>query len=145
MFDLDAIDTKSRSEAGVAMTVKKLDGSPLLNSRGGFVQIVLRGPDSLVYSQLVRAQVKKRMARSGIPTEEQSQEDEADLVELLVSCTMGWSGILKKAGENETEGGSITFSADACRDLYRAFPVIRDQVDAFIANRVNFTLASSKK
>jgi hypothetical protein len=145
MFDLDAIDTKSRSEAGVAMTVKKLDGSPLLNSRGGFVQIMLRGPDSTIYSQLVRAQVKKRMARSGIPTEEQSLEDEADLIDLLASCTVGWSGVLKKPSDDEAEAGAVTFSADACRDLYRAFPVIRDQVDAFIANRANFTLASSKK
>ena len=107
MFDLDAIDTKSRSEGGASMTVKTLDGKPLLNSAGEAVTIKVRGPDSTIYSQLVRAQVKKRMARSGMPTEEQSLEDEADLIELLVNCTIGWSGILKKPEKDEAEASSV--------------------------------------
>lgn len=145
MFDLDAVDTKSRSEAGVAMTVKTLTGTPLLNSEGKEVSIVVKGPDSAEYARLIRAQVKKRMARSGAPTDEQFTEDEGDLIELLVACTVGWSGILKKPGGDEAGASSVKFTPDACRDLYRSFPVIRDQVDAFIANRANFTLASSKK
>lgn len=140
MFDLDMIDTKTRSEAGAAMPVRGLDGSPLMNSQGKPVEIVVKGPDSADYMRLVRAQIKKRMARSGVPTDEQTAEDEADLIELLVTCTLGWGGVLQKGS-----GDALPFSADACRKLYRDFPVIRDQVDAFIANRANFTLASSKK
>lgn len=140
MFDLDVIDTKTRSETGAAMPVKTLDGSPLLNSKGEAVEIVVKGPDSSDYMRLVRAQIKKRMARSGIPTEEQTAEDEADLIELLVTCTLGWNGVLEK-GKKE----AVAFSPEACRKLYQSFPVIRDQVDAFISSRSNFTLASSKK
>lgn len=139
MFDLDVIDTKTISEAGAKLAVKKLDGSPLLNSQGAPVEIIVKGPDSADYTRLLRTQIKKRMARSGIPTEEQSVEDEIDLVELLVSCTLTWNGILDK----ETKL-PVAFSPDACRRLYRDFPVIRDQVDSFIANRANFTPASSK-
>jgi hypothetical protein len=140
MFDLDMIDTKTRSEAGAPMPVKALDGSPLINSKGEPVEIITKGPDSADYARLVRAQIKKRMARSGLPTEEQSQEDEADLIELLVTCTLGWRGVLEK-GKKEP----MLFTPDACRQLYQSFPVIRDQVDAFISSRANFTLASSKK
>lgn len=140
MFDLDVIDTKTRSEAGVYMAVKALDGTPLLNSSGTPVEIMVKGPDSADYTRLLRTQIKKRMARSGIPTEDQSVEDEADLVELLVACTMGWKGVLEK-GKKEP----VPFTADACRQLYQSFPVIRDQVDSFIASRANFTPASSKK
>jgi hypothetical protein len=140
MFDLDMIDTKTRSETGTSMPVKYLDGTPLVNSRGKPVLITVKGPDSADYVRLVRAQIKKRMARSGAPTDEQMTEDEADLIELLVSCTLGWDGLLDK-GKQEP----VPFTADACRKLYRDFPVIRDQVDSFIANRANFTLASSKK
>lgn len=140
MFDLDVIDTKTRSEAGTTMAVKTLDGSPLLNSKGKPVEITVKGPDSSDYMRLVRVQIKKRMARSGAPTEEQSAEDEADLINLLAACTLGWSGILDKETKEP-----VTFTADGCRQLYQNFPVIRDQVDSFIANRANFTLASSKK
>jgi hypothetical protein len=140
MFDLDMIDTKTRSEAGTSMPVKSLDGTPLLNSRGKPVSITVKGPDSADYVRLVRAQIKKRMARSGAPTDEQMAEDEADLIELLVTCTLGWDGML-----NRDKQEPVQFTADACRKLYRDFPVIRDQVDSFIANRANFTLASSKK
>lgn len=139
MFDLDVIDTKTRSEAGAIMPVKALDGAPLLNSEGKPVEIIVKGPDSADYTRLLRTQIKKRMARSGVPTEEQSTEDEADLIELLVACTLGWNNLLDKAKQ------PVTYSAEACRQLYRGFPVIRDQVDSFIANRANFTLASSKK
>lgn len=140
MFDLDVIDTKTLSETGAAMPVKGLDGSALFNSAGKPVEIVVKGPDSADYMRLVRAQIKKRMARAGAPTEEQSLEDESDLIDLLVACTKGWNGMLAK-GTAEP----VLFTADACRQLYRDFPVIRDQVDSFIANRANFTLASSKK
>lgn len=139
MFDLDVIDTKTISEAGAKLAVKKLDGSPLLNSMGAPVEITVKGPDSADYTRLLRTQIKKRMARSGIPTEEQSAEDETDLVELLVSCTLSWNGILDKDTKQP-----VAFSPNACRQLYQNFPVIRDQVDSFIANRANFTPASSK-
>ena len=140
MFDLDQIDTKTRSESGVTMNVKTLDGQPLKNRDGGQVALILKGPDSTEYARLLRSQIKKRMARSGVPTEEQIAEDERDLIELMVACTIGWKGVL-----NRGSGDEIEFTTEACRQLYRDFPVIRDQVDTFIANRANFTLASSKE
>lgn len=140
MFDLVAIDTKTLSEAGVPMTVRGLDGAPLVNSAGGQVQITVKGPDSADYMRLLRAQIRKRVARSGTPTEEQAAEDDNDLIELLTACTTGWSGVLSKE-----DGNPVAFSADACRQLYNAFPVLRDQVDRFIGERANFIPASSRK
>lgn len=140
MFDLDLVDTKTNSESGITMKVKMLDGAPLTNSKGDPVEIIVKGPDSSDYTRLVRAQIKKRMGRAGLPTEEQSLEDEADLIDLLTHCTIGWRGVLEKGKKDE-----VPFTPEACRQLYQSFPVIRDQVDTFIANRANFIRASSKK
>ena len=138
MFDLAAIDTKPLSEAGALLKIRALDGKFLLNSKGGAVSLIVKGPDSAEYTRLLRSQVKKRMARSGLPTDDESTQDDSEMIDLLVACTISWGGILSKEQE------PIPFTPEVCRQLYEAFPVIRDQVDAFIANRVNFIPASSK-
>lgn len=149
LFDLDKIDTKTLSERGATMTVKSLDGRPLLNSKGKTLEIIVKGADSEEYIRLSRAHVRKRMARVGQEvTDAQNTEDQNDLIDLLVECTIGWNNFERKpeATKDGHEEGSIvvTFSKKACKQLYEQFPAIRDQVDVFIANRANFILASSK-
>jgi hypothetical protein len=38
----------------------------------------------------------------------------------------------------------IAFTEDNVRKLYGAYPVVREQVEAFISNRANFIPASSR-
>lgn len=139
-FALAEIDTKTKAESGVDMQVRKVDGSPLLNPEGKPVMIRLRGMDSDAYRDAQASayeQIKQRAEnKDDASTIAKSGEESA--IELLVSCTIGWSGVLNKDGE------PVMFTADAARALYRQYPVIRDQVDRFIGTRANFLLGSSK-
>lgn len=132
-FDLPAIDTKARSEKGVAMQVKTLSGAPLLNSKRDGVFLTLLGPDSDTYRALYRSQVRKSVELRAAGKEPDAAEEEKGLIDFLVALTTGWEGMLDKAGE------PIPFSAEAARELYTRFPVIRDQADTFSASRANFT------
>jgi hypothetical protein len=141
-FALDELDTVARSEEGVACPIRRLDnGQPLLDRNGHAVSIRVLGPDSKRYRKLVRESVRKRVADAatktpGVPAitdEEASEHADAEGLEILVACTVGWSGIYHR------DGNPVVFSADAVRELYRGFPAIRDQVDAFMGSRANFT------
>jgi hypothetical protein len=138
-FDLDAVDTKTLSEAGVDLRLKMVDGvSPLLSRTGLPVTLRLLGPDSKQFRIMTRSQVRKRLERKG----EQAPDDvmdeaEADAMDVLCACTVGWSNLL------DTDGVDVPFTAENVRAVYMGYPVIRDQVDYFVAQRVNFLPASS--
>lgn len=141
-FDLAAVDTKTLSEQGVPLTIRRLDGSPLLDREGQEVQITLYGPDSAKYRALTRENVRKRLERraQGLAvTEDAIDEVEADSIEILAVCTASWRGV------NTPQGEAIECTVENARKLYQNYPVIRDQVDAFIGSRANFIQASSKR
>jgi hypothetical protein len=140
-FDLAQIDTKTLAESGAPMPVKSLDGKPLIARNGDPVVIRVLGADSTKYRSLTRAQMRKRMeAAANNKQDAVADVDETDreVIEILVACTVGWSGVLN------TEGTPIPFTEENVRKLYAAYPVIRDQVDVFISNRANFIQASSQ-
>lgn len=134
-FDLPGMDTRTLSEKGVNMPVKQMDGSPLLDKDGKQVFISVLGPDSTKYRAMTRDQVRKRIqaASTGAPIPE--DEDDATLA-ILVACTTGWTGI------NTPKGEPIPATPENFAALYTRYPVIRDQVDLFMAQRQNFILAS---
>ena len=137
-FALDTIDTKARSIRGAEMTVLGLNGLPLLNSKKEEHAIMLQGPDSPTYRRLLHANTQKRILAAAEAAERGEKivpdplEAEADAIEVMAQCTLGWRGFLSPDGE------PIEFSTDAARELYSRFPVIREQVDAFMTRRVNF-------
>lgn len=136
-FNLPGMDTRTLSEAGIDMQVKSLQGDILKDKDGKPVTLKLLGPDSDKYRSMTRAQVRKRFSRmSSADAKDTFAEDEADALEILVACTVGWSGILT------TKGEAIPCSPDTVRALYQTFPAIRDQADVFMASRANFTKAS---
>lgn len=141
-FDLAAIDTKSLSDSGVDMTVKKLNSDePLLAKNGKPVAITVLGPDSEVYRSYTRKQVQKRLARSNDVKKLATldlEEADAEALELMVSCTVGWKNVF------DTDGKEIAFTKDAARALYEAYPIVREQVDLFIVDRTHFIKASSE-
>lgn len=142
-FDLDSIDTLSASEKGVEMPVKDLAGTQMTDKGGKPVSITLKGPDSETYRKLTRAQVRKRIDRAakGDKTEDDAlaAEAEADAIDIMAACTVGWAGINDKAGK------PIPCTAENARQLYQRYPIIREQVDLFVSNRLNFLPVSSKR
>lgn len=138
-FALPGLDTRTLSETGVDMPVKSLQGDAMKDKDGNPVTLKLLGPDSDRYRSMTRAQVRKRIQRAsaGVAAPADSYaEDEADALDILVACTVGWSGV------NTTKGEPIPCTPETVRALYQGFPVIRDQADVFMASRVNFTKAS---
>lgn len=135
-FDLDAIDTKTLSDEGVEMVVKAFQtNEPLIARNGKPVTIILHGPDSDKYREFTRSQLKKRINNLGDSkriTDYNVEEAEADSLELLSRVTSGWLNVF------DTEGNEIPYSSDVAKTLYTNYPLVREQVDAFVANRANF-------
>ena len=55
----------------------------------------------------------------------------------LANITHGWRGFVDK-------GKKVTFSTKKVSELYRCAPYIREQVDNFFSDRVNFTKGKAK-
>jgi hypothetical protein len=137
--DLEVVDTVTASESGASLVLKKLDGSPLRNSKGEEMTLTLLGPDSRKYRELQRAQVKKRLNRSKAKRQDieaDMEEAEADAIDLMVGCTVAWGGFC------DDEGNIVAHTPQNIRSIYASYPIIRDQVDAFITERANFLQAS---
>jgi hypothetical protein len=144
-FDFSDVDTKAMAQAGVWMPIRKLDGGVLTAKNGGEVRIKLLGVDSSSYRAATRETVRKRLAKRAATGAQQTaltgddlDEVERDTMDLLVACTVGWEHVLTPQGE------AIPCGPETVRALLESYPVIREQVEAFIGNRTNFTRASSK-
>lgn len=140
-FDFAQIDTRKHSEQGMPLTIRKPDGTVLHDKDGKPVSIMLLGPDSSKYRQVTRDSVRKRLAQRASGNAAQVsdadiEEAERDAIELLVACTVSWLGVYTPQGE------AIPCTPDNARALFVAYPVVREQAEAFIANRVHFTPAS---
>ncbi|WP_288199040.1 hypothetical protein [uncultured Pleomorphomonas sp.] len=138
-FDLDVVDTTTRANAGVDMTITTPAGIPVKNQDGRPVSLKLVGTDSEIYRSTVRARMIQNVAEanaSGL-SEETIVKTEEKQLDTLVACTIGWSGV------QDRDGKDVPFSAAAVRELYIQYPTIRDQADRFIGNRQNFLLKSA--
>lgn len=101
------------------------DGSPMT--------ITVHGPYSSTYKAINHAQQNKRLAkaqRMGGKMNLTAEELEANSMDLLVKCTVGWNITLDKKKEK--------FSQDAARKVYTELPWIREQVDAAFGDTRSF-------
>jgi hypothetical protein len=140
-FALDAIDTITRATQGERMPLKRVDGEPLLNAKKEETGLVLLGTDSDDYRRANQRVTRERIKRGRDKrmTEEKALDAaRLDDIELLADMTTDWFGILN------TKGEPIPFSRDGAIALYKSYPVARDQADRFMADRTNFTKASSE-
>lgn len=140
-FGLTQIDTTTLANSGVEMTVQQPGSNlPVRNINGDPVKLRLLGTDSEHYQQMEReatlARVQAAASNPGL-SEDALRRQENRAIEVLVMCTVGWSGVV------DMEGQEIAFSASGAEALYRRYPAIRDQVDRFIATRANFLLGSA--
>ena len=123
-MDLAKLDIVSPANEGVWMELEHpVTGEPL------GVKIKLAGTDSDYYKKELRRQQNKRL-KKGIRNIN-AEELEAEAVELLVACTLDWEGV-------ELEGQALECNPENVRKIYKKFPWIKEQVDAFINNRANF-------
>lgn len=133
-MDLQQFDTKTRSNEGVAMELRDIDGEICRTEAGDPVTITLLGVDSDKYqraeAKVADARLKDSMrsgGRSGLKTSDLNESR----IHLLALCTLAWHGI--------TEGGEpLPCSEQNVKRVYEDFPLIRNQVNAFINDRSNY-------
>ncbi len=133
-FDLSTL-TPNADQGAVMTVLNPITMQPLRDDAGDDVTITLAGEDSEVYRSAQRAATNKRLAMRG-KGKITAEELEAEALELLARCTLQWSGIV-------WEGKALECNAKHARMLYQALPWLREQVDAFIADRSHFLTSSS--
>jgi hypothetical protein len=139
---LPAVDTRTLAEQGVKVPVLDLTGNPLLNAKGEPVSLFLLGSDSKQYRSASRALARNRLKRAqtnkskGAVSDDQLDAADADEVELIVQCTVGWEGII------DSKAKPVDYTPEGARWLYTTYPVIREQADKAIVDRARFTTPS---
>lgn len=129
-YDLGKVDVN----APAVLELKTRDGMPWLKPDGTPVTITLYASDSEVYRKTQHALLNRRITQNKgrRDTSRSSEEVEAENVELFARVTVGWDGITR-------DGVLLEFSRDNAKALYQEWLFIREQAEAFTAERSNFT------
>ena len=121
-FDFGRFDLAAQSEAGKDFAVIGPRGKPL-TYKGAPVTIKLAGKDSPRFKnrqrELAREKIEEGIERADIE------------MEMLIVCTLGWSGI-------RWNGKLLEFSAENARMLYGKDELLRENAAQFILERANF-------
>lgn len=139
-FDLSSVDTLAAATVGVEMPLKDLRGRPMKNSAGSEIKLILMGIDSPEYQAVQIANIRRSSERAV----NKAGDDEIiagridDNLRATASCVRGWSGMLDSCGSE------IPYSPDAALELVKRYPAVRDQIENFVADRVNFLRVSLK-
>lgn len=129
-MDLSKLDVKGAADRGADMPLRHpATGEELFNDAGEAMVIRLLGADSEEYRRTVRVNANRnlKLGRQA-PTVERFEQGGIDL---LVAVTVGWKGL-------QFDDSALEYSPDAARKLYTEHLWIREQVDAFVAERANF-------
>jgi hypothetical protein len=138
-FDLAALDTRTKSEAGMPMTlISPKTLSPILNDAGEPVTITLRGRNSAAYKAVFRTiqQRSRERANRGItPTDDEQRTDEAEFVS---ACTVAWTF-------TDLDGAPFPCTPENIHKLWNdpRFTWILEQATRFAANDGNFILSAT--
>lgn len=117
-MDLNSIDI-SLCETGADMIVQDIDGNDT------DATITLLGSESKVGRKLMLDLM--RMIKEG-------KSEEGDSDKILSELTVGWKNI-------KINGKEIKFSKEKAYELYKAYPILKKQVDIFVSSNKNFLLS----
>lgn len=133
MLSLKELETVSSANEGVWIRIFH----PVTLAETG-IEIKVLGMDSSAYRQIIQKHQRKRakaFERSGRLMSLSPEEMEDEQRELLVACTVDWKGVSEDGAE------PLPFTPENARSVYESTPVIREQVNAAIADRALFIKA----
>lgn len=131
MIDLSSFDTVSAANAGATMELlHPATKTPLRQENGEPITITVAGMDSDVFRKAQRGATNRRLAQRG-KVKLNAEELEAESIETLAACTLGWSGIV-------VAGQPLPFDRANAVKLYTTLPWVREQLDEFVADRANY-------
>lgn len=151
-MDFRALDYKMNAERGASVPLTH-DGEAVMDPAGKPMLITVQGRDSAAFR---RASLERMRDRKGDDiTAERLDEIEADAAAILAACTTGWSWMFDPASFDaatrddgtldESKVKALPFSRDNAEMIYARFPAFREQVDAFLVDRGNFTPAAGTR
>lgn len=127
MFDLNRLKLRDTAE----YKLRDEKGRIALDGNGQPAVFYLVGTDSPQFHEQQRANRRKERERREEKREATQAELDAEFVDLLVACTTGWDNV--GIGDEPME-----FTPENARRLYAGWPIVRDQIDAFVVRRGNF-------
>lgn len=132
-MDLSTLDTTSAAETGATLIVRHpVTGEDLKGEDGNPMTLTLLGADSGAFKRAVSDSMKSNKGRKDLSI----ADAERSTVDMLARVTTGMS-------DNWTwDKEPFPFSKENIKRLYTERPWMREQVDAFIADRSNFLDAS---
>lgn len=136
-MDLANLTSEYAPDAGHVLELRGPDDAQLFNDDGTPMTLTLLGADSDVAVKARNANQNRRL-QQGTRMKLTAEGLEADGASYLAKLTTGW---------NITLGGAKPdFSYEAAVKLYAnpKLAFVREQADAFIADRANFLKASSR-
>lgn len=125
-MEIDSLFTAQDHENGAELNVVHP-----ATSEPTSIYLRLAGVDSRIFRTAVRERQRLRSETLSKGASEDADLEEVRDVDILVSATLGWRGIMN-------DGEEMPFSSDAVRTLYLKSPGVRNQVERFIYNRRNF-------
>jgi hypothetical protein len=134
-MDILALDPSTLANEGAVLDLRDPTGAPMLKDDGSPVTLTLLGADSDVYVKASQDLTNRALRNRG-KQNVTAASLLADQINLLAKVTVGWDGI----GLGEKETG---FSEENAKRLYR-IAFIREQAEAFIADRGNFSTVTPK-
>lgn len=134
--NLDRFDTVTASEEGVLLELRDVQtGEVITDDDGKPITLLLAGPDSERARKAEYAATNRRIKMRGRRTDRPItvEEMQEDAFEVLIACTIAWSGF---AFPGETQEPECT--PQNVRQVYKRYPQIRRQAEAFRQNEANF-------
>lgn len=123
-MDLSTLDLRKAADKGATMTLRH----PVTDEDTD-IKITVLGSDSVTFRSAVSRLEREFGGKKKRPT---IAEQERRTVDLLVAVTTGWENI-------DWDGKPLAFSADNAQMLYTERHWIREQVDAFMSDRGNYS------
>lgn len=121
-MDFGKFDLAAQSEAGYVYHVADPLGMPMFQD-GEPVTITVCGSDSATYKNRQRELARENTGKD--------VDRDAVAMDMLVACTMDWSGIL-------WDGEDLEFTPENARRLYAKHEWLRENVSGAILDRANF-------
>ena len=129
-MDVKQYDVVTAAEDGATLTLRDPVSGEALDAT-----ITLVGSDSERYRQAQSEEQSKLLKRKQSGERLDAEEWREQACRILARATISW--------ENVEEGGQTLDCSEAnARHIYRAYPWVREQVDAFVAQRANFLATS---
>ena len=154
VIDLASLDTIQASDKGDRIAIfHPTTKEPI----GLFIQLL--GKHSTTFRELVRDRINNRIKKESMAAKRgkaldprTAEEVEAEAIEMLVACTVGWEteiynegnpkkGIKEVKPTMRFEGQDVPFTSQKALEVYTRMLWLREQVDNAIGDLENFIQA----